>query len=393
MQHASFDVHGLSALRNPNYAKSAQGVQETARQFETLFLQTLMKSMRASVGENTFLSSDAEKMYTSLLDQERASMMANTKGGLGFAKSIEKQLARQMGVNLNDENQTSKKTEKKEENNNENNYLNLNQIKKENNFFPTLNIFSKDFQKQILHPNNQNQFVEKNNHLENKRIQKTNPFLFNPLFEVADFLNHSQNILENKNIEKNKKNNALTVEKNQNINISNDFIRIQPESFPKNHSLPEYAQNFIQSVFDDAQKVALESGLNPAHIIAHAALESGWGKYQPGGKNNPSFNLFGVKANSSWAGKRVLSKTLEFENGTMNQKYESFRAYNSYQEAFLDYAEFLQNNPRYAEVFNAQNGKDFALELQKAGYATDPNYAQKLQQTIAKTEAFLNISI
>ncbi len=362
MRAAAFDVQGLNALRNTTRAKTPEGVKESARQFEGLLLQSMLKSMRATVPQNNFLGSDAEKMYTDLLDQQLAQTLANQKNGLGFAKSIEKNLARQMGVELSSqkpENDLEKKTA----------------LPAEKTAFPTLNIFSEEFR---ASPSSKNK-VETQNLTPSTQ---TSALSFSPLFEVESYLQKPSAPLEKKS--------AFTVEKTDwkttpaELNAKAALSSLQTEK-----NLPEHAQNFIQSVWENAQSAAKESGLNPLHIVAHAALESGWGQFQPGGKKNPSFNLFGIKADENWAGKRVLAKTTEFENGKAQQKYAAFRAYDSYTEAFLDYVDFLQNNPRYASVFHAQNAKDFAEDLQKSGYATDPRYALKLQRAIERTEAFL----
>lgn len=61
---------------------------------------------------------------------------------------------------------------------------------------------------------------------------------------------------------------------------------------------------------------------------------------------------------------------------------ERFRAYGSYAEAFNDYAGLIGGKARYAEVVGSTSGSAFARGLQKAGYATDPDYAAKLSRII-----------
>lgn len=139
---------------------------------------------------------------------------------------------------------------------------------------------------------------------------------------------------------------------------------------------PERAR-FVQAVWPYAQRAAERLGVATELVVAHAALETGWGRHTPG---NDSFNLFGIKAGSRWDGRVAASATIEFENGMPQRRQEVFRAYDSMAGAFDDYASLLQR-PRYAGVRNT--GTDigaFAGGLQAAGYATDPNYARKLQQ-------------
>lgn len=125
----------------------------------------------------------------------------------------------------------------------------------------------------------------------------------------------------------------------------------------------------------------------PTHLmLGQAALESGWGKREirmADGSN--SYNLFGIKAGAAWNGKVADVMTTEYQNGVAHKQVEKFRAYSSYAEAFQDYAHMLGNNPRYAGVL--QQGGDaagMAQALQKAGYATDPNYADKLVRVMGK---------
>jgi len=96
---------------------------------------------------------------------------------------------------------------------------------------------------------------------------------------------------------------------------------------------------------------------------------------------SPSYNLFGIKANN-WTGKTIDVLTSEFENGKMIKKVEKFRAYDSYADSFKDYAKFLSENPRYQHVVYSQDPAAFAYGLQRAGYATDPEYGSKLMRVI-----------
>jgi flagellar protein FlgJ len=132
-----------------------------------------------------------------------------------------------------------------------------------------------------------------------------------------------------------------------------------------------------------AQEAAKTTGIPPTFMLAQAALETGWGKKQmlyPDG--SPSHNLFGIKAQNGWNGKTVNVLTSEFENGKMIKKVEKFRAYDSYADSFKDYAKLLSENPRYKNVMNAQDPATFAYGLQRAGYATDPEYGDKLVRVI-----------
>ena len=120
-------------------------------------------------------------------------------------------------------------------------------------------------------------------------------------------------------------------------------------------------------------------------ILGQAALESGWGKREIAGKGgDPSHNLFGIKAGKGWTGKTVDVMTTEYVNGKAQKLVQKFRAYDSYADAFGDWAKLIGNNPRYAKVLEAgrESAAQFAQGLQQAGYATDPLYAAKLTKVI-----------
>ena len=138
-----------------------------------------------------------------------------------------------------------------------------------------------------------------------------------------------------------------------------------------------------------AQAASEATGIPAKFMLGQAALESGWGKHELVASNGqPSHNVFGIKAGANWKGKTVNAVTTEYVNGVATKKVETFRAYDNYHQAFNDYAQLLQGNQRYKNVIaNAKDAFGFAEGLQKAGYATDPDYAKKLMSVIAKTSA------
>jgi flagellar protein FlgJ len=127
----------------------------------------------------------------------------------------------------------------------------------------------------------------------------------------------------------------------------------------------------------------------PAHfMMAQAALESGWGKHEVRSvEGQASRNLFGIKAGPSWKGATVEAWTTEYVDGKPYKTLARFRAYDSYAASFQDYANLLKNNPRYQNVLARQDMAGFAQGLQKAGYATDPNYASKLMAVMQQMGA------
>ena len=123
-------------------------------------------------------------------------------------------------------------------------------------------------------------------------------------------------------------------------------------------------------------------------MLGQAALETGWGRAEiraADGQN--SHNLFGIKAGGAWRGRTADIVTTEYVNGKPHKQVESFRAYDSYADAFRDYATLLRANPRYQNVIaQGSDAAGFAQGLQQAGYATDPNYASKLMRVIRQVD-------
>jgi flagellar protein FlgJ len=158
---------------------------------------------------------------------------------------------------------------------------------------------------------------------------------------------------------------------------------------PNLSSSQAQVQAFQNKLTCCAQAASAATGIPANFMLGQAALETGWGKHQITAANGqPSHNLFGIKAGSNWTGKTVNAVTTEYVNGVATQKVEKFRAYDNYDQSFHDYAKLLQGNQRYQNVIaNAKDAYGFAQGLQKAGYATDPEYANKLLNVIGKTKS------
>ena len=147
---------------------------------------------------------------------------------------------------------------------------------------------------------------------------------------------------------------------------------------------PKGRDNFVTAHSNAAQRVARESGIPANYMLGQAGHETGWGKSEIRNKDGSnSFNLFGIKAGGSWTGKVAEVTTTEYVNGAPKKMTAKFRAYDSYEESFRDYARLIGTNPRYEKAMSQTGSAHaYASELQKAGYATDPAYAQKLGRAI-----------
>lgn len=145
--------------------------------------------------------------------------------------------------------------------------------------------------------------------------------------------------------------------------------------------------DFVQQHRAAAERVAQASGIPAAFMLGQAGHETGWGKSAirtAGGGD--SHNLFGIKATGGWDGKVAEITTTEYVDGTPRKVTAKFRAYDSYEDSFRDYARLITENPRYEKALAKVNSvQGWAAELQRAGYATDPNYASKLSRAIQST--------
>ncbi|WP_404338851.1 flagellar assembly peptidoglycan hydrolase FlgJ [Pseudoalteromonas mariniglutinosa] len=153
-------------------------------------------------------------------------------------------------------------------------------------------------------------------------------------------------------------------------------------------SVFEDAESFVSTVWEHAKLAAEKIGLNPAVMVAQAALETGWGKHIiTKADGTSSNNLFNIKSDNSWQGDKASKLTLEFEQGVAVKKHANFRAYQSIKDSVNDFVDFLTANPRYQDALqNTAEPAAFLDSLQQAGYATDPHYANKIKQVLKRIE-------
>ena len=159
---------------------------------------------------------------------------------------------------------------------------------------------------------------------------------------------------------------------------------VQPVSSQTEQTQPEWKvdspADFVKNLLPAARQTAKALGLDPLALVAQAALETGWGQRMI--KNNQgsnSFNLFGIKANNGWQGDTAVVSTLEYNQGVAQKELARFRAYRSPEQSLADYVDFIRSSPRYQDAVAASgDSKAYFEQLQAAGYATDPAYAEKI---------------
>ena len=277
-QSLASDTRGVDALRYSASKDPKAAIKETAKQFEGIFMQQLMKSMRQATLSSGLLENSGTQMGTELLDTQFAQSLSGRPGGL--SEMIAKHLERQLGE---------------------------------------------------------------------------------PLANMAKDAASAQTV-------------AATG---------------QTGTAPLPAALQgkERQVGFLK-LHDSAAKAAeAETGIPATFMVAQAAHESGWGRHEIRNTDgSSSFNLFGIKAGKDWTGPTTTVTTTEVINGQPRKVQAKFRAYASYEESFKDYAKLMKDNPRYSKVVAAgSSAQGFAHGLQRAGYATDPEYAKKLTNMINTT--------
>lgn len=277
------DARSLNALKLQAGQNTPAAIQEAAKQFESLFMRELIKSMREATMKSGLMDSAGGDLGTDLLDQQFAVQMSGQPGGL--SELIAQQLSRQMGG---------------------------------------------------TQPGD---------------IEWRQPPPVAPP-------------------------------------ISARLRAASVAAYGAPVAAPTTSQSsFVQKHSAAAAEVEKASGLPSGFMLGQAGHESGWGRHEikvKGGE--PSFNLFGIKAGAGWKGKVAEVTTTEFVNGVAQKTRARFRAYDSYEASFRDYARLITQSPRYAQVSQqTDSALAFATSLQKAGYATDPDYASKLSRAINTT--------
>ncbi len=141
---------------------------------------------------------------------------------------------------------------------------------------------------------------------------------------------------------------------------------------------------FVTKLLPVAQQIAEQSGIPGEHLIAQAAVETGWGQHMIHAVNGQnSHNLFGIKANRDWQGNKTLIDSVEYSDGQASKSRSAFKAYEDFSASMQDYVNLISASPRYQQALEvAGDAKQYFNALQQAGYATDPNYANKINAVL-----------
>lgn len=311
----ALDMNGFQRLQHTARVDPEAGVNGAAQQFEALFIQMMMKSMRDASPSSQLMNSSATDTYQSMLDQQWSQVMASR--GMGLADVLVEQLERHGAISKAQPNA--------------------------------------DQELQALIAG----------------IPRGTPRTLDDSFAVSAGTSGASNTQGNGQF-------LAELEAIRQGVKSGNVVNEPPLTQREQHGVGHVGQ-FMQTLVAPAQAASATTGVPAELILAQAALETGWGRHEITTRNgNNSHNLFGIKAGSHWKGETTDIVTHEYINGRRTQVVDTFRVYDSFEHAFTDYASLIGNNPRYAGVVQAPTAEQAARELQRGGYATDPRYADKL---------------
>ena len=330
----ALDARALDDLRAKAKTDPRAALKGAVQQFEAYFMQSMLKSMRDTLSQDSMFDSDQTRFYTSMFDQQLGQNLAGS-GSMGLARVLEAQLSRGLPESSA-----------------------VDSLLKGTSL-PVGDMFSSS---RLLPP-----AVERALREAQDKIAAG----------AADRGSSRWPSRDSQAVQKNPGNATLPLTDAVASGVANPGVPVAGAGAPAS------PREFVAQVWPHAVAAAEVTGLPPYLTVAHAALESGWGRSEPlRSDGSPSYNLFGIKAGKSWAGDTVAATTTEYEAGKAQTRIETFRAYGSYREAFLDYAQLLAASPRFSPVLASTGGTDFANSLQQSGYATDPMYAAKLTRII-----------
>lgn len=334
------DLNQLNSLKTKAATDKNGALREVAQQFEQMFMNMMLKSMRDannSFSEDSYFNSSETQFFQTMLDQQMTTDLATSGQGIGLADVI----VRQLGGTAQNE-------------------------------------------ASIMMQEAPGMTQAETQAMQLRRV-------------LADTYDQSASVAAaavlSKAIEADIKKSPTDVVSEVEAAVANftqsSAVDVLPDRF-------ESPRQFVEQLLPLAEEMAPQLGVDPRVLIAQAALETGWGKHitaDPKTGQN-SFNLFNIKAGTSWQGDTVSVSTLEFTDGIPAPEIAEFRAYTDYTQSFTDYVEFLKTSSRYQQALQqADNPLRYLQELQAAGYATDPEYADKISRIMsADVIALLNLN-
>ncbi|WP_407296719.1 flagellar assembly peptidoglycan hydrolase FlgJ [Stutzerimonas zhaodongensis] len=367
------DLNRLNQLKVGKDRDGAENVRKVAQEFESLFMNEMLKSMRSAtevMSKDNPFNSQASKQYQDMHDQQLSVTLSKEGGGIGLADVLIRQLSKDQ-----------KPAEKPN---------------------PFAQVAQTEGAKWSSNPNAAIAKVDPTRNdvqlLNQRRLSLPGKLAERTPADVAALPAQAEQGKQGDAVQPLvdmdwKPATAFAAPQEARLTING--VEATTPSAPSKTRFSSPAE-FIATMLPMAEKAAKRLGVEPRFLVAQAALETGWGKSmikQKDGTN--SHNLFGIKA-TGWAGESAKVTTTEYVNGKATKEVAGFRAYDSFEHSFNDYVRLLENNDRYKpaiQVASASgNSERFVNELQRAGYATDPQYARKINQIARKVQAYQTIA-
>lgn len=363
------DLNRLSSLKVGDRDSEAN-LRKVAQEFESLFLGEMLKSMRSAndvLAKENPLNTETTKQYQSMYDQQLSVTLSKEGGGIGLQDVLMRQLSKTKGVARAGANPFA----------HADNGLNKP-------LGATRDASADAKAAGTVGHNDIALLNQRRLSLPSKLADRLVAGIVPSAATEAGAATGSKNLI---NVPANAPLNSLAKTVRSGAAVEGSSLTksvAQPPLAPAKRAFGS-SDEFIATMLPMAEKAAARIGVDPKVLVAQAALETGWGKsIMRADDGSSSHNLFGIKATGNWKGENARAITSEFRDGQMVKETADFRSYNSYEDSFHDLVSLLQNNDRYQGVVKAaDNPEQFVKELQKAGYATDPNYASKIS-SIAK---------
>lgn len=355
------DLNRLSSLKHGDRDSDAN-VRKVAQEFESLFISEMLKASRKAsdvLADDNPMNTETVKQYRDMYDQQLAVSMSREGGGIGLQDVLVRQLSKNKSAPAN----TSP--------------------------FPRIEGSAPAlWGSRVAEPVHATQATASRNDvaaLNSRRLALPSRLTDRLLAGIVPSAASANSA-------------AVPARDGQQVAetfaVPDNGLRILGRAVAQPPLAPKKAfadsDEFIATMLPMAEQAAKRIGIDPRYLVAQAALETGWGKsVMRNSDGSSSHNLFGIKASGSWEGDSARAITSEFRDGQFVKETAAFRSYDSYQDSFHDLVSLLQNNARYQDaVKSADNPEQFARELQKAGYATDPNYASKISQIAKQMKSY-----
>lgn len=358
------DLNRLSSLKHGDRDSDAN-VRKVAQEFESLFISEMLKASRKAsdvLADDNPMNTQTVKQYRDMYDQQLAVSMSREGGGIGLQDVLVRQLSKNKSAPAN-----------------------TSPFPRNEGGAPAL------WGNKVAEPVHAAQSASRNDvaALNSRRLALPGKLTDRLLAGIVPSATNPAATT-----------NTAAVPARDGQQVAQSFavpeggLRITGRAVAQPPLAPKKAftdsDEFVATMLPMAEQAAKRIGVDPRYLVAQAALETGWGKsVMRNSDGSSSHNLFGIKASGNWEGDSARAITSEFRDGQFVKETAAFRSYDSYQDSFHDLVSLLQNNSRYQEAVKAADKPEqFVQELQKAGYATDPNYASKISQIARQMKSY-----